>query len=172
MGRGLRVLALTVILLGCGGRSPELQAAGFINQTSHTDAALWTIWVTAQQNLASEVDLNPVQQSTANAPPEVLPGDARALTTKPYQLLVAAEPDVSSQALFAATGIRRSAPTGMIACPHPCDVSYTTAYSRYQPSLTKFAASWEFTGSNFNAILQYEFENQILFALGYDMRWR
>jgi len=51
-------------------------------------------------------------------------------------------------------------------------VRYTTAYSFYRPELIKYAASWEFAGDNFNVILEYEFENQILNALGYAMTWR
>lgn len=60
----------------------------------------------------------------------------------------------------------------MILCPQPCDVRYATAYSRYQPEITQYAASWESRESDFRTILEYEFENQILFALGYDTRWR
>jgi hypothetical protein len=36
----------------------------------------------------------------------------------------------------------------------------------------KYAGSWEFAGDNLNVILEYEFENHILIALGYVMRWR
>ena len=60
----------------------------------------------------------------------------------------------------------------LIACSQPCNVGYAAAYSRYRPQLTRFAASWEFQGDNFSLILQYEFENHILAALGYDMTWR
>ena len=60
----------------------------------------------------------------------------------------------------------------MIACPSSCNVRYSTAYSFYQPELTKYAASWEFDGNNFEVLLEYEFENHILNALGYDMTWR
>jgi hypothetical protein len=91
---------------------------------------------------------------------------------EPHQLLVASEPDVSSELLFAETGEQRPNPTGMIACPKPCNVRYSTAYSSYRPELTKYAASWELNGDNFNVILEYEFENHILSALGYDMTWR
>jgi hypothetical protein len=60
----------------------------------------------------------------------------------------------------------------MIERRQPCNVRYTTAYSVYQLEFTKYAASWEFAGDNFNVILEYEFENQILNALGYVMTWR
>ena len=49
---------------------------------------------------------------------------------------------------------------------------YATAYSRYDPTAIKYAASWESSEDNFRDILEYEFENQILFALGYDLTWR
>ena len=170
MGKKLHAALLTLILLGCG-RSNNPTANGFINQTQHTDAELWAIWSAAQQSLSEQIDLNPVEQTTSGAPPRVLPGDPRALSIQPQQLTVASEADVSSATLFAATGIRRTDPTGMIACPQPCNVQYATAYSRYSPEITRYAASWEPT-SNFSTLLQYEFENQILFALGYDMSWR
>jgi hypothetical protein len=171
MGKKLRATLLTMVLLGCGGRSNNPTAIGFINQTQHTDAELWAIWSGAQQSLSQRIDLNPVQQAVSGAAAKMLPGDPRALSIMPQQLTVAPETDVPSAALFAATGIRRTDPTGMIACPQPCNVQYTTAYSRYRPEITRYAASWEWT-SSFNSLLEYEFENQILFALGYDMTWR
>lgn len=167
------VLGILIIAsLGCGG-SPQrpVPAVGFINQTQHSNVDLQSIWTQAQQSIAQQIDLNPLQVSR-NVSPKVLPGDPRALRIEPHQLLVAAVPDVSSQLLFAATGEQRSNPTGMIACPSPCNVRYSTAYSFYQPELTKYAASWEFDGNNFDVILEYEFENHILNELGYDMRWR
>ena len=90
----------------------------------------------------------------------------------PHQLVVAARRDVSSTALFTAAGKYRPDPTGLIACPHPCNVRYAAAYSFFNNPRTNYAASWEFEGENFNVILKYEFENQILSALGYDMKWR
>src|SRR5258708_27205233 len=54
-----------VLLAGCGGRPPA--PLGFVNQTRHTDARLWGIWRTAQQNLSHEVDLNPLQQEFADS---------------------------------------------------------------------------------------------------------
>jgi hypothetical protein len=163
---------LTVVLLGCGGSTHSPAPGGFVNQTRHSDAALQALWAEAQQSVAQQIDLNPLQRLSNNVSPETRPGDPRALSIEPYQLLVAAEPDVSAEALLAATGQRRSDPTGMIACPRPCNVRYSTAYSFYQPDLTKYAASWEFTVDNFSVILEYEFENHILNTLGYDMTWR
>ena len=107
-----------------------------------------------------------------NATPDIHPGDARALTTQPHQLKVAAEQDVSSDQLLAQAGLSRPDPTGLIACPQPCNVRFAAAYSFHQPALTRYAASWENEGNNFSEILEYEFENQILAALGYNLRWR
>lgn len=171
LSRSLGIYFLTAVLLGCVGGS-NMRPAGFVNHTRHSDAYLWAAWKTAQRSVASQIDLNPLQQSAEDAPRVILAGDARALKVKPQQLTVASTPDVPSQVLQAATGILRPDPTGMIACPQPCDVRYAPAYSLHRPDLTKYAASWESVDTDFDTILEYEFENQILFALGYDMRWR
>jgi hypothetical protein len=171
MRRIVLTVVLTMVLLGCeGSQSPS--PTGFINQTRHSDADLMAIWKGAQQSLTRQFELNPLQQLSNGAPVDTRPGDPRALSVEPHQLLVESEPDVSSEVLFAETGEQRANPTGMIACPQPCNVRYSTAYSFYRPELTKYAASWELDGDNFNVILEYEFENHILSALGYDMTWR
>jgi hypothetical protein len=171
MERALRITAFLAILTSCGGGSPRDLATGFINHTRHQDAYLWTIWQAAQQNLAKQIDLNPLQQ-TSGAAAQILAGNPQALQVKPRQIAVDPEPDVSSVALFDATGLHRPDPTGLIACPQPCQVSYTTAYSVYATPGTRYAASWESQGSSFSTVLQYEFENHILHALGYDTQWR
>ena len=172
MGRIVRVFALLVVLWGCGGGLPDSAPTGFVNQTQHTDAELWVIWQQAQHSVAHSVDMNPLQRSETGATAVTLPGDSRALQIMPHQLKITGEPDVPSSALLAATGDLRPDPTGLIACPQPCNVRYAAAYSVYRSPVTKYAASWEPQESNFSFILEYEFENQILYALGYDMRWR
>ena len=172
MKRMVVTVILTLVLLACGGSPHSPSPPGFVNQTRHSGTELQALWAEAQQSVAQKIDLNPLQRLSNNVSPETRPGDPRALSVQPYQLLVAAEPDVSAEVLLAATGEHRSDPTGMIACPHPCNVRYSTAYSFYQPELTKYAASWEFAADNFSVILEYEFENHILNALGYDMTWR
>ena len=75
------VLGILIIAsLGCGG-SPQrpAPAAGFINQTQHSNVDLQSIWTQAQQSIAQQIDLNPLQVSK-NVSPKVLPGDPRALT--------------------------------------------------------------------------------------------
>jgi hypothetical protein len=158
-------------LLGCGGL-PNALPVGFVNQTKHSDADLWVVWKAAQESLVQEVDLNPLQRPSSGVPADIRPGDPRALEVMPHQLRVSAEPDVSASALWAATGLERSDPTGMIACPEPCNVRYAVAYSFYSRDLTRYAASWEDQGDSFTFVLEYEFENQILAALGYSLRWR
>jgi hypothetical protein len=83
-----------------------------------------------------------------------------------------AEPDVSAAVLLAATGLERSDPAGMIACPMPCNVRFAAAYSFYRRDFTHYAASWEYKGDSFTFVLEYEFENQILAGLGYSLRSR
>jgi len=171
MPRNLWKFVLGLGLLGCGGQ-PNALPAGFVNQTKHSEAELWVVWKAAQESLGQEVDLNPLQRSSTGAPADIRPGDPRALEIMPHQLNVSAEPDVSSSVLLAATGMERPDPTGMIACPEPCNVRFAAAYSLYSRDLTRYAASWEDQGDSFSFVLEYEFENQILAALGYSLRWR
>src|SRR5713101_655220 len=70
-------LMLLLVLLGCGGQ-PDAGPDGFVNQTRHSDAELWTIWKAAQQTVAHEVDLNPLQRSLSGATADIRPGDAGA----------------------------------------------------------------------------------------------
>ncbi len=165
-------LVLTVVLLGCARNPSGPATAGFINQTQHSDADLGVIWEEAQRSVAQKIDLNPLQRASNNVPADMRPGDPRAFDVEPNLLSVSPVPDVSPEVLFDATGEQHADPTGLIACPQPCNVRYSAAYSFYQPELTRYAASWEFAGDNFNVILEYEFENHILNALGYNMKWR
>ena len=169
MRYGAAVLS-AILLLGCGSARNTKNQIGFLNQSKHSDAELWAMWRQAQKSVANAIDLNPLQ-AVAGAV-EMLPGDARALRVFPDQVSVAPEPDVAASVLAAVTGVRRSNPTGLIACPAPCSVGYAPAYSQYDPGRVRYAASWEVSESNFDYLLGYEFENQILFALGYDLRWR
>jgi hypothetical protein len=172
MGRALRAYFLLLVLIGCGGGTLGTAPVGFINQTRHSDAELWTIWQAAQQSLAQQIDLNPLQQTLSGAPPDLRPGDSRARHVEPHQILVAAVPDVAASVLLVDTGVARTDPTGLIPCPPPCNVRFAPAYSFYAQPRTKYAASWDAQSGNFSLILQYEFENHILHALGYSTQWR
>ncbi len=164
------VLAGLLLLAGCGGSPPA--PVGFVNHTQHTDSQLWADWKTAQRNLSQQIDLNPLQRVFQNVPADIRPGDARAWDVSPRQLMVESQPDVSSAAFYAATGNLRSDPTGLIACPLPCNVRYAAAYSLFRGAEVRYAASWEPSESDFDYLVIYEFENQILNDLGYNLRWR
>src|SRR6266849_8067487 len=69
-------------LLGCGGL-PNALPVGFVNQTKHSDAELWVVWKAAQESLAQEMDLNPLQRSSSGAPADIRPGDPGALEVMP-----------------------------------------------------------------------------------------
>jgi hypothetical protein len=73
-----------------------------------------------------------------------------------------------ADAAGAATGVVRPDPTGLISCPRPGTMCTTRRHIRCTQGATHYSASWESIDSNFNALVQYEFENQILHALGYD----
>lgn len=143
-----------------------------MNRTRHSDSQLWLLWKQAQLSLSDKVDLNPLQREQNHASAKILPGDSRALSIFPRSLEVSAQSDVTSATLLAATGERRPEPTGLVECPQPCNVRYAPAYSLYRQRTTRYAASWESSEVDYDYLLQYEFENQILNALGYDMRWR
>src|SRR5262249_29359250 len=126
---------LALVLSACGGRATP--PIGFINQTRHSDAQLQALWQQAQQNLSQQIDLNPLEQEMSNAPPHIVPGDARAWNVSPHQLVVSSQADVSSAELFAATGTVRPDPTGLVSCPQPCNVNYAPAYSLYSQPATR-----------------------------------
>ena len=172
MPRVLLGLLLGIILLnGCGGYKP-VPPVGFVNHTQHSDAQLWTLWQAAQYELSQQIDLNPLQRALTHVPPQVLPGDPRVWSISPHRLLVSSQPDVSAASLYTSTGMNRADPTGLIACPQPCNVHYAPAYSLYTEPASRYAASWEPSENNFDFLVQYEFENQILKVLGYDVQWR
>jgi hypothetical protein len=170
--RRLLVLLACLCLAGCGGGFPGGLPTGFLNKTQHSDAELWAIWKTAQQDLAQEVDLNPLQQSLYDTPVDIRPGDARALNAMPHQLLVAAQQDVTSSVLFGATGVQRADPTGLIACPAPCNVRFAAAYSLYPRQITKYSASWEFQGDNFSRFLNMSSRTRFWLSWDTSLRWR
>lgn len=172
MRRALRTILFSLLLLNGCARDKSPAPIGFVNQTQHTDAQLGSLWNAAQRSLSQQIDLNPLQRTLTNAAPQILPGDPRALSLSPHQLVVSSQVDVSAAALYAATGMQRIDPTGLIVCPQPCNVHYAAAYSLYAQPASRYAASWESSETNFDFLVQYEFENQILNALGYDMRWR
>jgi hypothetical protein len=161
-----------LLMTACGARPSNSTPSTFINHTRHSDAQLQALWSAAQQTLSQQIDMNPLQRELYNSSPNIVPGDSRVWGVSPQQLAVSSQADVSSPTLLASTGMIRPDPTGLIACPQPCNVNYAPAYSLFAKPATRYAASWESSDRNFNALVQYEFENQILHALGYDTTWR
>ena len=173
MGKLTALIIGILVMTACGARpTGSTPSASFINHTEHSDAQLDALWKAAQQTLSQQIDLNPLQRELYSSAPNIVPGDSRVWNISPQQLTVASQADVSSPTLLAATGMVRPDPTGLISCPQPCNVHYAPAYSLYAHHSTRYAASWESSDSNFNALVQYEFENQILHALRYDTTWR
>lgn len=171
--RRLMLLALILAQPGCSTSYNELPI-GFINLTHRTsDAFLLVRWRNAQRAVAMQIDLNPIGRLHGQ-PPRYLPGDARAYSVVPRQITVQPVPDLSSEELFLAAGIVRSDPTGFIFCPAPCNVVYDSSYTVFSRRYVAYAASWEFAPDPeiFDQILEYEFQSQILYRLGYDVRER
>jgi hypothetical protein len=152
MARRFPVIVLSTLLLtGCGGNPKP--AIGFINHTRHSDTQLWVLWKAAQLRLSQQIDINPLRRVGSSVPPNLLPGDARVWNVSPRKLTVSAQADVPSATLYAATGVNRPDPTGLISCPAPCNVSYAAAYSLYRGPVSRYAASWEFSANNFDALV-------------------
>lgn len=171
-----RLLLLFALILGQGGcgTSYDEQPVGFVNFTrKSTDAYLMVRWRNAQHTIATQIDINPIGRQHGQ-PPHYLPGDTRAYNVAPRQIVVQSVSDISSEELFAASGVRRPDPTGFILCPAPCNVEYDSSYTSFSRRYVAYAASWEYNADPqaFDQILEYEFESQILYRLGYDVSER
>jgi len=159
---------LAALLTGCGAGRP----VGFINETAmHSDAQLMELWHQAQQNVSQQVYLNPIQNALYGIPEDLLPGDSRALNFNPRLITVQVIADLTPAQLLL-YGVDRPMPTGMIVCPQPCDGRVAMAFSSPPQYRTHVAASWEHNEPEWDYIVVYEFENHILYGLGYDIPWR
>ncbi len=159
---------LVALLTGCGTGRP----VGFVNETAtHSDAQLMELWHQAQQALSQQIYLNPIQHIRYGTPEDLLPGDSRALNFKPRMITVQVIADLTSAQLLI-YGVDLPAPTGMIVCPQPCDGRVGMAFSTPAKYRTDIAASWEHNEPDWDFLVVYEFENHILYGLGYDMSWR
>ena len=162
------LLLLAVLLTGCGAPRP----VGFVNETAiHSNEQLMELWHQAQQEVAQRVYLNPIQHVLYGAPEHLLPGDSRALHFNPRLIVVKVIPDLTSAQLLA-YGVDRPEPTGMVVCPPQSDERVATAFSIPAAHFTQVAASWEHDESFWQFIMVWEFENHILYGLGYDLSWR
>jgi hypothetical protein len=165
---GTALLLLTALLTACGVPRP----VGFLNQTAmHSDAQLMELWGQAQQDLSQGIYLNPIQHLSYGTPEDLLPGDSRALNFAPRMITVRVVPDLTSAQLLV-YGMDLPAPTGMIACPQPCDGRVGAAFSTPPKHRTHVAASRELNEADWDIVIVYEFENHILYGLGYDISWR
>jgi hypothetical protein len=162
------LLLLAALLMGCGAARP----VGFINETAiHSDAQLMELWRQAQQDLSQGIYLNPIQHLLYGTREDLLPGDARALNFQPRMIMVRAVPDLTSAQLLI-YGMDLPEPTGMIVCPQPCDDRVGAAFSTPAQYRTHVAASWEHNRTGWEFVMVWEFENHILYGLGYDTYWR
>lgn len=172
-GAGLRtnraaLFLLIVVLTGCSTARP----VGFVNETPlHSDAQLMELWRQAQRDLSQEIYLNPIQHLLYGTRENLLPGDSRALNFAPRMITVRAVPDLTSIQLLV-YGMDLPEPTGMIVCPQPCDDRVGAAFSTPVQYRTHVAASWEHNETEWELIMVWEFENHILYGLGYDTYWR
>jgi hypothetical protein len=165
---GTALLLLAVLLSGCGAVRP----IGFVNETAiHSDAQLMELWHQAQQDLSHGIYLNPIQHLLYGTREDLLPGDARALNFEPRMITVRSVPDLTSAQLLV-YGMSLAEPTGMIVCPQPCDERVGPAFSTPAQYRTHVAASWERDEAGWEFVMVWEFENHILYGLGYDTSWR
>jgi hypothetical protein len=168
---GIAPILLVVLLTGCAAVGPA-GFIGFINETAiHSDVQLMELWRHAQQEVSQGIYLNPIQHSLYGAPEHWLPGDVRALNFNPRNIVVKVVPDLTSTQLLI-FGVERPEPTGMIVCPQPSDERVATAFSTPARYRTHVAASWEYDEPFWEVVMVWEFENHILYGLGYDLSWR
>ena len=66
------VVIVCVLFSGCGN-GPEA-GIGFINETQHSDAQLWSLWKAAQKNLSQQIDLNPLQRHFSSVAADYVAG--------------------------------------------------------------------------------------------------
>jgi hypothetical protein len=151
-----RSIVLSLLLCcGCGAaRGPA-----FINHTPHSDQFLRARWAAAQAAvIAGGEDLAFIRTLTEHTPPEILACDPRANGIEPHALLVWSAPD-------AVPGV------AVVRCPQPCDVVLSESYSVWGESVV-YARDCDRDPATVEALLEYEFTSQILWQLGYSVKWR
>jgi hypothetical protein len=160
--RCVKIFGLLLLLgfTGCGNAPRE-----FTNRTSLSQQFLYTQWNAAQQIIATTpLLLNPQQNGAKlfSAPTN------RAFTIQPDGLIVQDLPDVAASQMTSITGQPASDPTGVLLCPPGCDVRFTPAYSLLGTGVY-YARSTNAHLDRLSFDLRYEFENQILFRLAYNV---
>jgi hypothetical protein len=157
---------LLLLLASCGGGSWGGSGARFVNRTGLAEAEFQALaeqkWKQAQAILAAQtIDLH---AATPERGPSIVPADARALQLEPHNVEVQSEPDVAAQQINNLPNCVRCPyedPTGLI----PCRVGFCQAYLRNLCTIVVPESKPENMG-------QYEMENCILWALGYDVSGR
>lgn len=88
MVRRLSLLVL-VVIIGCGAPVKlTVDAELFINDTTATQAQLWTLYQEAQTAIAAHpIELNPVPVLLNGATPVYVPANPKALDIFPYDVL-------------------------------------------------------------------------------------
>jgi hypothetical protein len=121
MRRNLWKFVLGLGLLGCGGQ-PNALPVGFVKPDPTFGRGPVGGLESGPRKSRPGSGPESSTEVISGAPADIRPGDPRALEILPHQLKVSAEPDVTAGVLLAATGLERSDPTGMIACPEPYNV--------------------------------------------------
>lgn len=149
-------------LVACGNGPRE-----FTNRTRLSQNFFYVQWQAAQTVVATAaIRLNPGQII-----PIVSTPDKKAFRIQPDGLVVEELPDVTAAQMLEMAGIRAFDPTGELLCPAGCDVQFTPAYSTLGTGVY-YARSLDAHELLLSRDLQYEFENQILFRLGYNVSHR
>jgi hypothetical protein len=167
---GALLLPAVLLGIGCGGSMGSFQGrssaptasclSGFINQTGLPTSALLAQWTRAQNSIA----VNGVYLDAAiHNPPTHLVVDARAMNTQPNCITVISVPDIPVAQLppaYAQAGY--TDPSGVIQCS-----------GLYVHSCVYIGSKTVYTASSIEGTApEYEFENLILAALGYDLSGR
>jgi hypothetical protein len=172
---GRPILGLTLLLLawmnvGCGGVAPTGITepgctAGFINQTSAPMDVFWQQWREAQHEISEVgVPLNAIGYASQGEPARTVL-DPRASAVGPMCVTVVAVSDIPTD-LLPAEYQNRPDPSGIVMCSL-CASKYVHSYVVLGPVPTVYVAE-----SLVKTACEYEFENIILYKLGYDLSGR
>ena len=150
-------VAIALMMQACGGgnSSAPPQPQAFQNHTTSNDVTLLALWKTAQDNLAhNTITLNQALVATQSVPPVTQPPDPRAESVNPDGQVVYGEPDApgyEGKGIIDCSSVRPDVPL--------CH-GYITVYG------------WVYVPNSAINNAEYEFENAILFRLGYDISQR
>lgn len=172
------IVCFLLVLAGCGVPTGSSGPIGFVNETkgAFTDAELMAMWDAAQASIATgPTQINPREGVFhQGALARFIPGDPKALKVEPRQMRITAKPDVLAAVLnemFPGNDTPFTDPTHMILCPTTCRVENSVAGAYTLPGVgVDYAESTP--REDLIKILTYEFQNQILYMLHYDVKYR